>query len=146
VKESSEQGLRLARELGAKWQEASLRGRLGEMAFATGQADAVEHFAAMLAIAQLLEDPDLIARAQFGVAAATPFSPAAGPAVSEAKEGLRLLGNGLESGARDLYLAVSERRRVLEGNHIAFGSALTTRAIRPSSGPLGLFGAGGGAL
>jgi hypothetical protein len=104
------------------------------MALATGGADAPARFEAMAALAQDQGYALLSALAEFGLAAARPYAATAPDQAARAGARLKELAEALEPDQRARFLAYPERKRVLEGNHIAFSLPITSKAA-PTRNP-----------
>jgi tetratricopeptide (TPR) repeat protein len=114
------EALQLAERLGADGRIAEAHALLGEVLLAFGRPGARGHFQAMANIAEATDATLLQAEALFGLAAAAPYHADAAGFVSQAQSLLEAFAAEVDAPARARFLAVPERRRVLEGNHIAF--------------------------
>jgi len=75
----------------------------------------------------------LLAEARFGQAAARPYHPGAAALAAEARDLMACQGADLAPAARERFLALAERQRVLEGNVIAYS---LPRAVQRHTGQL----------
>jgi tetratricopeptide (TPR) repeat protein len=130
----AEAALGQAEALGLLPRAAELRGLLGESALAVGDRAAREHFEAMGALATRTHIPALRAEALFGLAASEPYAPHAQALADEAGAILRGLVGPLSPAEAGPYLDLPPRRRVLEGNYLAFGLPHQRRQPPPTGG------------
>jgi hypothetical protein len=128
----------IATQIHAQALAAALHGLLGEVALSTGRGNPAAHYQAMRAIAEAIGAPALLAEALFGQAAAQPYAPAAPGLAERAKEVLEGLADQLPEADRAAFLAPCERKRIMEGNFIAF-SLPVAKPGKPELRPPGLW-------
>ena len=131
-------GLALAEEVGATALAAGFLGWWAEAELALGRIRAAERFEAMTTLATRVGDPDLQARAAFGLAASRPYAQGANELASRARSWLDDVAATLPPDDRSWFWEVPERARIREGNFIGFGLPRVRPASPGLMGPRGL--------
>jgi tetratricopeptide (TPR) repeat protein len=131
VRSLTKEALGTSTRIGSKYQTGQLYLLIGEAALAQGQEGAVEAFQTVEAIANELGSPLLRAHALFGQAAAQPNSGHAHVLAAEAKDLLEELAIGLDPTSAATFFSPRERKRILEGDYLAFSRPLV---VEPPKG------------